>query len=60
MVAASAGEAAPLAFVCAGTACATPVKSPEKLANVIKQFGVDGSGKTTLANDRQVPQPPPM
>jgi uncharacterized protein len=60
MVAASAGEASPLAFVCAGTACATPVRSPEKLANVIKQFGVNGSGKTTLANDRQVPQPPPM
>jgi uncharacterized protein len=60
MVAASAGEASPLAFVCAGTACATPVKSPEKLAIVIKQFGVNRSGKTTLANDRQVPQPPPM
>jgi uncharacterized protein YyaL (SSP411 family) len=52
MVAASAGEASPLAFVCAGTACATPVKSPEKLANVIRQFGVGGSDKTTLANDR--------
>jgi uncharacterized protein YyaL (SSP411 family) len=60
MVAASAGEASPLAFVCAGTACATPVRSPEKLANVIRQFGVSGSGKQTLANDRQVPQPPPM
>lgn len=60
MVAASAGEASPLAFVCAGTACATPVRSPGKLANVIKQFGVKGSGQTTLANDRQIPQPPPM
>jgi uncharacterized protein YyaL (SSP411 family) len=60
MVAASAGEASPLAFVCAGTACATPVRSPEKLANVIRQFGVSGSGKQTLANDRQVPRPPPL
>jgi signal recognition particle GTPase len=52
MVAASAGEASPLAFVCAGTACATPVRSPEKLANVIRQFGVNGSGKTTVADER--------
>jgi hypothetical protein len=52
MVAASAGDASPLAFVCAGTACATPVRSPEKLANVIKQFGVNGTGKTTVANER--------
>jgi uncharacterized protein YyaL (SSP411 family) len=51
MFAASAGEKVPLAFVCAGTACATPVRSPDKLANVIKRFGVDGTGKTALAND---------
>ena len=60
MVAASAGEVSPLAFVCAGTACATPVKSPEKLATVIKQFGVNGSGKTTLVGDRGIARPPPM
>ncbi len=52
MFAASAGQGVPLAFVCAGTACATPVRSPEKLANVIKRFGVSGTDQSTLANDR--------
>jgi uncharacterized protein YyaL (SSP411 family) len=61
MFAASAGERVPLAFVCAGTVCATPVRSPEKLANVIKRFGVDGTGKTTLAIDKQAkPAPAPQ
>lgn len=50
MAAASAGKS-PLAFVCAGTACATPVRSPAQLANVIKQFGVNEADKTRLASD---------
>jgi len=51
MFAASAGEKIPLAFVCAGTACATPVRSPDKLADVIKHFGVDGTDHTALAKE---------
>ena len=47
----SAAKGVPLAFVCAGTACATPVGTPAKLAAVIRRFGVKGSDKTTLAND---------
>ncbi|HZC45030.1 MAG TPA: thioredoxin domain-containing protein, partial [Candidatus Acidoferrum sp.] len=35
----SAAKGVPLAFVCAGTACATPVETPVKLAQVIKRFG---------------------
>ncbi len=51
MLAASAGEKIPLAFVCAGTACATPVRSPDKLADVIRHFGVDGTDHTALAKE---------
>ena len=53
MLAASVGERVPLGFVCAGTACATPVRSPEKLADVIKRFGVNGADATTLAIGKQ-------
>ncbi len=41
----------PLAFVCAGTACATPVGTPAKLAQVIRRFGVKGVDQTTVVND---------
>ena len=50
----------PLAFVCAGTACATPVVTPAKLAQVIRKFGVKGSDRTTVANDRPASPHPPM
>jgi hypothetical protein len=55
MVESSAAKGVPLAFVCAGTACATPVETSLKLAQVIRKFGVNGIDKTTLANDK----PPP-
>jgi hypothetical protein len=51
MLAAAAGAKAPQAFLCAGTACAMPVQSPDKLADVIKRFAIDASSKTALAND---------
>ncbi len=53
-----AAKGIPLAFVCAGTACATPVTTPAKLASVIRTFGVNGSNKTTLA--RPALARPPM
>jgi uncharacterized protein YyaL (SSP411 family) len=56
----SAAKNVPLAFVCAGTACATPVGTPAKLAQVIRKFGVKGSDQTTLANDPPAPSHPPM
>ena len=51
MLAAGATEKVPIAFVCAGTACATPVRSPEKLASVIKRFGVEATDRTALAKE---------
>jgi uncharacterized protein YyaL (SSP411 family) len=51
MFASSAEKGVPLAFVCAGTACATPVGTPAKLAEVIRRFGVHGNDKASLAND---------
>ena len=55
----SAAKNVPLAFVCAGTACATPVVTPAKLAQVIRKFGVKGNDQTTIANDRpDIPHPP--
>jgi uncharacterized protein len=45
----SASKGVPLAFVCAGTACAPPVSTPVKLAAVIRAFGVDGIDRTKLA-----------
>ncbi|MGA7871600.1 MAG: hypothetical protein WCA22_11950, partial [Candidatus Binatus sp.] len=56
----SAAKGVPLAFVCAGTACATPIETPAKLAAVIRRFGVKGIGKTTLANDKPVLTRPPL
>jgi uncharacterized protein YyaL (SSP411 family) len=56
----SAAKGVPLAFVCAGTACATPVGTPAKLAQVIRRFGVKGSDQTTIANDRPAPARQPM
>jgi uncharacterized protein YyaL (SSP411 family) len=47
----SAAKGVPLAFVCAGTACATPVATPAKLAQVIRRFGVKGADQTTVVND---------
>ena len=52
MLASSAAKGVTLAFVCAGTACAIPVATPAKLAEVIRRFGVKGNDRTTLANDR--------
>ncbi len=47
----SAAKGVALAFVCAGTACATPVGTPAKLAQVIRRFGVKGVDQTTVVND---------
>jgi len=47
----SAAKGVPLAFVCAGTACATPVATPAKLAQVIRRFGVKSADQTTVVND---------
>ena len=60
MFASSAEKGVPLAFFCAGTACATPVGTPAKLAEVIRRFGVHGNDKTTVANDRPALARPPM
>ncbi len=60
MFASSAEKGLPLAFVCAGKACATPVGTPAKLAAVIRRFGVQENDKTTLANDRPALARPPM
>ncbi len=60
MFASSAKSGVPLAFVCAGTACATPVGTPVKLAEVIRTFGVNGSDKTTVAVDKSPLARPPM
>jgi uncharacterized protein len=60
MFASGAAKGVPLAFVCAGTACATPVVTPAKLAQVIRSFGVNGIDKTTVANDGPAPARPPM
>jgi uncharacterized protein YyaL (SSP411 family) len=56
----STAKKVPLAFVCAGTACATPVGKPLKLAEVIRTFGVNGGGKTTVAIDKPASARPPM
>jgi uncharacterized protein YyaL (SSP411 family) len=56
----SAAKNVPLAFVCAGTACATPVVTPAKLAQVIRKFGVKGIDQTTVANDKPTSPHPPM
>jgi uncharacterized protein len=53
-------KGAPLAFVCAGTACATPVVTPAKLAQVIRRFGVKGVDQATVANDKPISDRPPM
>jgi uncharacterized protein YyaL (SSP411 family) len=56
----SSAKNVPLAFVCAGTACATPVGTPAKLAQVIRKFGVKGVDQTTVADDKAAPARPPM
>jgi uncharacterized protein len=56
----SAAKGVPLAFVCAGTACATPVGVPAKLAEVIRSFDVNRNDKTTVANDKSPLQRPSM
>ena len=56
----SAAKGAPLAFVCAGTACATPVGTPAKLAQVIRRFGVKGVDQTKIANDKPASARLPM
>jgi uncharacterized protein YyaL (SSP411 family) len=59
MLASSTVKSAPLAFVCAGKACATPVGEPAKLAEVIRRFG-NGSEKTAVANEKPATTRPPM
>jgi uncharacterized protein YyaL (SSP411 family) len=54
----SSAKGVPLAFVCAGTACATPVGTPAKLATVIRRFGVNGIDQTTVANKPALVRPP--
>ncbi len=56
----SAAKNVPLAFVCAGTACATPVATPSKLAQVIRKFGVKGADQTAVANEGPASARPPM
>jgi uncharacterized protein YyaL (SSP411 family) len=56
----SAAKNVPLAFVCAGTACANPVATPAKLAQVIRKFGVKGTDTTAVANDGPASARPPM
>ncbi len=60
MFAASKGRNAPLAFVCAGTACAPPTDNPAKLAGLIKTFEIGADAKTAVANDGKVGNAPPM
>jgi uncharacterized protein YyaL (SSP411 family) len=60
MLASSTLKKAPLAFVCAGKACATPVGEPATLAEVIRKFGVNGSDKTAVANEKPTTTRPPM
>jgi uncharacterized protein YyaL (SSP411 family) len=43
---------APLAFVCAGTACATPATNPDALAKTIRDFAVNRANSANLANLR--------
>ncbi len=50
MYEAAADRDAPLAFVCAGTACATPATNPEALAKTIRDFAVNRSSSANLAN----------
>ncbi len=58
MFASSAKSGVPLAFVCAGTACATPIGTAAKLAEVIRTFAVSSSDKTTVAIDKPLARPP--
>jgi uncharacterized protein YyaL (SSP411 family) len=60
MLESSAAKNVPLAFVCAGTACATPAVTQAKLAQVIEKFGVKGIEQTTFANDKPAAARPPM
>ncbi len=41
---------APLAFVCAGTACANPASNPEALTKTIRDFAVNRQSPANLAN----------
>ena len=45
MLASSAEKGGPLAFVCAGTACAMPVGTPAQLAPLIRSFGIRQSAR---------------
>jgi uncharacterized protein len=49
MYEAAAHRDAPLAFVCAGTACATPSGSADALANTIRDFNVNRGSSGNLA-----------
>jgi uncharacterized protein YyaL (SSP411 family) len=60
MLDSTAAKNVPLAFVCAGTACATPVATPAKLAQVIRKFGVKGVDQTAVANGKPASAAPPM
>ena len=50
MYEAAAHRDAPLAFVCAGTACANPASNPEALAKTIRDFAVNRQSSANLAN----------
>jgi uncharacterized protein YyaL (SSP411 family) len=54
----SVSKGASLAFVCAGTACATPVATPIKLAATIRTFGVNAADQTKVAGKPAVARPP--
>jgi len=60
MFAASKGRNSPLAFVCAGTACAPPTDNSAKLADLIKTFEIGADAKTAVANDNKAGNTPPM
>ncbi len=60
MLASSTVKRTPLAFVCAGKACATPVSEPAKLAEIIGRFGVNRNDKTAVANEKPATTRPPM
>jgi len=60
MFAASKGRNAPLAFVCAGTACATPTDNSAKLKDLIKTFEIGARAKTAVANDGKAGIAPQM
>jgi uncharacterized protein len=58
IVAASTHRNVPLAFVCAGAACANPVGRPDQLAELIKRFRVTPAEPRGLASNQDAGAPP--